>query len=217
MERRYFAALLLVALSILPGCGSPQDDGATAGQLVPGERAAATAPAMTPEEAAAVAELKAATSTPDAAVREFLSAVQIGNEETAGQMLTDLARQKTQETDLVVAPPGSPTAKFTVTEVEYVTPEKDGAHVASTWTDFDEEGKPHTDHIIWVLRNEAFGWRIAGMITPVIEGQPPLVLNFEDPEDMLRKQEELTKHAEPTEQPVEQQAQQPVDPFMQRQ
>ena len=40
-----------------------------------------------------------------------------------------------------------------------------------------------------MLRREPQGWRIAGMATKVFPDQPPLVLNFEDPADMQRKQD----------------------------
>ena len=90
---------------------------------------------------------------------------------------------------MVVAPPGSPTAKFAVGKVEYVTPQKDGAHVVCSWSDVDAEGQTRTDQIIWVLRKEIEGWRIAGMVMRVYADEPPLIYNFEDPEDMLRKQE----------------------------
>src|SRR5262249_62416966 len=93
---------------------------------------------------------------------------------------------------MVVSPSGRPTATFKVGKVEYVTPNKDGAHVWCSWTDaVDDQGHTRTDEIIWVLRHESEGWRIAGMVTKVYPDQPPLVLNFEDPEDMLRKQQLL--------------------------
>ena len=67
----------------------------------------------------------------------------------------------------------------------------EGAHVASFWTDVDEHGKKHTDTIIWMVRKEAEGWRIAGMATRVFENQPAMILNFEEPEDMLSKQQAM--------------------------
>lgn len=138
-----------------------------------------------------------AGDTPEKAVSEFLEAVRTGNDEKAAAMLTPLARQKTAEVDMVVAPPGSPTAKFQVGEVEYVTPEKDGAHVWCRWTDVaDDQGQTRTDDLIWVLRKETEGWRIAGMVTRVFPDRPPLVLNFEDPQDMLRKQQLLQEEME---------------------
>lgn len=124
---------------------------------------------------------------PDKTVAAFLEAVRVGNDDQASQMLSPLARQRTAERDLVVAPPGSETAKFQVGEVEVVG--DDAAHVASSWTDIDETGQPHTDQIVWILRRESEGWRIAGMGTKIFPDQPPLFLNFEDPDDMLRKQQ----------------------------
>ena len=40
-----------------------------------------------------------------------------------------------------------------------------------------------------MVRQEPEGWRIAGVAATVFKGEPPLLLNFEDPEEMLRKQE----------------------------
>jgi ketosteroid isomerase-like protein len=134
---------------------------------------------------------------PADAVREFLEAVRVGNDKKAATMLTPVAREKTAEMHMVVAPPGSDTAKYQVGDVEAV---EGGAHVASTWTDVDGEGKQHSDPILWILRKEVEGWRIAGMATKIFEDELPIILNFEDPEDMIRKQklaeEEMNRRAE---------------------
>ena len=57
------------------------------------------------------------------------------------------------------------------------------------------DGQQHTesrsDDYIWVLHLESEGWRIVGTITKVFPDQPPLVLDFEDPADMLRKKQLL--------------------------
>lgn len=129
-------------------------------------------------------------SGPDVAVYDFLEAVRTGNDTKANDMLTKIAREKTAELDMVVAPPGSDTASFEVGDVEILKGEElGGAHVACTWTDVDEDGETHTDNIIWMLRLEDEGWRIAGMATKIFEDELPLFLNFEDPEDMMRKQQ----------------------------
>ena len=128
-------------------------------------------------------------STPEHTVFEFLDAIRTGNDRHAAELLTPMARDEAAKNDLVIAPPGSPTAKFSIGMVEYVTPEKDGAHVSSEWTDVDKEQQPRTDKFIWVLRKENEGWRIAGTITKVFPDQDPLVLNFEDAADMVRKLE----------------------------
>lgn len=123
-------------------------------------------------------------------VHDFLQAIKTGDEDTSNALLTPLSRQKTAEYNMAVAPTGSETATFTVGEVEL--PEEGGgelAHVQSTWTDIDDDGQSHTDEILWVLRHESEGWRIGGMATKVFEDQPALLLDFEDPADMRRKQE----------------------------
>lgn len=137
---------------------------------------------------------------PDEAIRVFLEAVRTGDDAKAAQMLTPTARQKTAEMQIVVAPPGSPTAKFEVTEFEMVS--EDGAHVASTWSDVDEQGNRHSDQILWILRREPEGWRVAGMATKIFEDELPIILNFEDPQDMMRKQklaeEEMARRTQNT-------------------
>jgi hypothetical protein len=126
-------------------------------------------------------------ATPEKAVGEFLEAIRSGNDETAAGLLTPLARQTTSEFNLTVAPPGSPNASFTVAKVEFVTPNKDGAHVLSNWTDIGEDGNKSSHEIIWVLRKEGEGWRIVGSVMKVFPDREPLVLNYEDPLDMQRK------------------------------
>jgi hypothetical protein len=128
-------------------------------------------------------------TTPAEAVTNFLEAVRRGDDGQAEALLSELARKKTREMDLAVAPPGSPTAKFAVGGTDF--PYKgttEIAHVTSSWSDVDSSGDELTDEIVWILRNENSGWRIAGMATKLFEDQPPLILNFEDPEDMVRKQ-----------------------------
>lgn len=161
--QRFVAVVLVVAISAsLVGCGGSAST-----------PAAATSGGNYPP--------------PEAMVAEFLEAVRTGNDEKASALLTPLARQKTSEMNLEVAPPGSDTAKFKVLQVEYIA--EDGAHVGSEWTDVDETGASHTDPIVWMVRREENGWRIAGMATNVFENEPPLFLNFEDPDDMMRKQQ----------------------------
>lgn len=124
---------------------------------------------------------------PDVSVRQFLEAIRVGDHKQAEGMLTDLARQKTAEADLMVAPPGSSTAKFEIAEMEII--ENQVAHVASVWSDVGDDGKPQTNEFVWALRLQANGWRIAGVAVQLFPNQPPLLLDFEDPADMLRKQQ----------------------------
>ena len=127
-------------------------------------------------------------TTPAEAVTNFLEAVRRGDDGQAEALLTDLARMKTREMDLAVAPPGSTTAQFDVTATEFPYEEQNIAHVASTWSDIDDSGRDRSDEIVWILRRENAGWRIAGMATKLFDDQPPLILNFEDPEDMIAQE-----------------------------
>jgi beta-lactamase regulating signal transducer with metallopeptidase domain len=124
---------------------------------------------------------------PAAAVAEFLEAIRSGNDKAASRMLSTVARQKTASLNRNITPPASNTAKYTVGKVEFVA--GNGARVAATWTDLDADGRPKTDEAFWVLRHESDGWRITGVASPIFPDQPPLVLNFEDPEEMNRKQQ----------------------------
>jgi len=206
--QRRIAAVALLAVSVVlgaaSGCGKSQSAGGK------------SAPA--PEELASQAEMPTAPSAveldgPAAAVRDWLEAVRTGNDEKATAMLTTLAREKTAAMNLSVRPPASETAKYEIGRVRMVG--DDAAQVAATWTDLDEEGKPQTDEAIWVLRKEPQGWRIAGVAATVFPGEPPLKLNFEDPEDMLLKQqwlrEEYRRRAEQTQQA--QKSEQPEPPI----
>jgi len=135
---------------------------------------------------------------PAKVIAEFMEALKTGNTAKASELLTPTARQKTEEAKLEVGLPASKSATFEVGEVEMI--EDDGAHVASTWTDRHEDGDQRTDKIVWILRKETIGWRVAGMAMKIFDDAMPLILNFEDPADMLRKQqlaeEELMRRAE---------------------
>jgi hypothetical protein len=130
-----------------------------------------------------------AQSDPATIVSQFLDAVRTGNDEKALSLLTATARQKAIETNQRPHPRASDTAKFEVGEVTLVG--DDIARVKGTWTDLDEFGQSQTDHAIWVCRREAEGWRVGG-VAAVIEGfEEPLLLDFEKPDEMAKKQEWL--------------------------
>jgi len=177
MWQKYLIVWSAVAIVAVVGCGKSQQPGA-------GE--ASRMPCAQSQQAAQI-------EGPAAAVFEFLEAVRSGDDKNVAQMLTVAAREKTAKLNMVVAPPGSDTAEFTVGGVQYLS--HHGARVASTWSDLDENSNRKTDEVIWMLRREASGWRIAGVATPVFEGEPPLLLNFEDPEEMIRKQKWVRQEA----------------------
>jgi hypothetical protein len=124
-------------------------------------------------------------ATPDAVVSAFLEALRSGNDAQAAGLLTDKAYEETTSKDLAVQPPGAPSANYEVVHVELVG--ADGAHVSSTWTEVDDAGDTVTQEAVWIMRRQHNGWRVAGLATQVLENRPPLFLNFEDADDMIRK------------------------------
>ena len=65
--------------------------------------------------------------------------------------------------------------------VQYLNDDKGtpvGAHVGTTWR--PKGSSDEGEQIAWVLRREANTWRVAGMISVVVPGYPPLVVNFEN-------------------------------------
>lgn len=134
-----------------------------------------------------------------AAVVKFLDAMKRGDEAGARDMLTGVARTKTEQMGISVAPPVADTATYTIRDCELVGENDDLAHVATTWSDKDETGVSTSENIVWAVRLDPEGWRVVGMAMKIFDDMPPLLLNFEDPEDMLAKQEmvaeELTRRA----------------------
>jgi hypothetical protein len=150
------------------------------------------------------------TDPAKATVTAFLEAIKRGDDPGAQAMLTKVARAKTQELGISVAPPVTSTATYSIRECEVIPGTDDLVHVGTTWTDTDPDGFTTTENVVWAVRLDPEGWRVAGMATRIFDDMPPLLLNFEDPEDMIAKQEmvaiELQKRAK---QAAAQQAKQP--------
>lgn len=141
----------------------------------------------------------AKTEPAKATVVAFLDAIKRGDDAAASGLLTKVARTKTQELGISVAPPVADSAVCTVRECEMVSESDDLAHVGTTWIDTDADGFKTEENVVWVVRLDPEGWRVVGMAMKVFDDMAPLLLNFEDPEDMLAKQEavaaELRKRA----------------------
>jgi hypothetical protein len=110
----------------------------------------------------------------------FLDAVRKGDDEAATALLSPRARQK-------LTPPASDTARFELGKVEKVS--SDEVRIDCTWSDFDPYGERQTDESQWHLRRGSEGWRVTGMSFRVFADAPPVRWDFEDPEDMARKQQ----------------------------
>ncbi len=128
----------------------------------------------------------ASNATPETVVEIFLDSVREGDDETAAELLTDVARRETEKAGLVVQTPGTPGASYEVGQAEYPTADRSGAHVKSTWSELDDYEDVITWEVVWILRKQPQGWRIAGMATQTEEEGPYQFLNFEQPEEMLK-------------------------------
>jgi hypothetical protein len=185
--RRFQGWAFLVALALTAwGCnktdqsekaGTQTDTTAQAGESQKASSAAAEDPA-------------AKLDGPKLTVYQFLEALRKGDDEKANSLLTPLAREKTAAMDYRLTPTASDNARFTIDNVDYVG--DDGARVAMTWTDVDDEGKPTSDKAVWVLRKEVEGWRVVGTAAVFFPGDEPVVLNFESPADVKKKLEEVS-------------------------
>jgi len=138
------------------------------------------------------------TSKPAAAVSVFLDALRRGDDKKILDMYTVRAREQASQLNEHFAPRGSDTAQFQVGQVEHLP--HGVARVASTWTDLDQDGQRHTLEFFWRLRREPDGWRVAGMEATPFPGELPLLLDFENLEETIRKvnllAEEIQRRAE---------------------
>ena len=123
----------------------------------------------------------------------FLEAIKRGDDAAARGLLTKVARRKTEEMGISVAPPVADTATYSIRDCEMVGEANDLVHVGTAWTDVDADGFKTTENVVWVVRLDPEGWRVVGMAMRVFDDMPPLLLNFEDPEDMIAKQERVAE------------------------
>lgn len=194
--RMFVYGLAVTALgALIVGCSGSSPAPATQGKQTSGPTAAAAQqqPVAIPADA-----------PPDQVVATFLGALRTGDKPTTAALLTTKARAETAKHQLAIDPLSAPNAKYEVLKPEYLTDNPDGAHVASSWSETYEDGTVSYD-IVWVLRREASGWRIAGMASELVPGEPPAFLNFEDPADMIKKWDEALAAETPAEATVTQQ------------
>lgn len=203
-----FAWLGLPVVMVLAGCAKPPSEGP--GSTSGGQSGVASSSAQATTAPSQATSPEAAT--PEEAVRRFLEAVRTGDDRVAEAMFTSVARERIKELDIQVAPRGSDTAKYEIGTAQY--PSSGGAQVPCKWTDLDHDGSPRTDEMTWILRKESEGWRVAGMSAAVFEGEPPLLLDFENPKETLQKldslREEIARRSAAPGDPPKQ-AEQPAD------
>jgi hypothetical protein len=188
-SRLSLASLSLVVLLSMTGCGSDVPKQPDASPAAGG----GTEAIANPDDALydALTHFEGDASTPEIVVERFLSSVQSGDEDLAEQLLSDFARVELGKRGRKVAPPTHPTAQFKIEDVNYVDENRDGAQVTCLWRDTDQDGNTQVDEIIWMVRRQESGWRVAGMAFRPFEDQAPVLMNFENPDEMFQKQEML--------------------------
>lgn len=199
---RYFSTIALVlATGFTVGCNK---SGSGTGQAA--AQQAQTQTTQTGQSGAATTQPIAVPSnaTPDQVVTVFLNAMRSGDSPTTESLLTGKARQELAKHSLSVDVQSAPNATYQVHHAE-ILQDSGGAHVRSVWTERFDDGD-ETYEIVWALRHQPEGWRVAGMAMELLPGQAMQFLNFEDPADMLRKKEEAIAAMQP---PAVQTAQQP--------
>jgi len=192
MSRILSLFVVVCLLSALVGCGAKSDSsGAQGGGPVPSDPVARI-------------------------VYEFLDAIRSGDTQVSSSRLTPLALQRITEDDMIFAPPASEMARFKVGQVQMYAADK--AFVESVWTDVDADGVPTDERMTWALKLTDGQWRISGMAAQMGPDQPPVLIDFENPGQLLNSpQQKAAAPPQPQQQepnPSPRQASQPTqDPF----
>jgi hypothetical protein len=134
----------------------------------------------TPQANSASASASAIPSDPAGqAAYDFLDAVLKGDTKRATNRLTPTAIERINATGKQFSPPGLATASFRIGEVR--KPAADQALVQCILTD-TSSGAPRSEEIGCLLRYVAGDWRVSGIAYIPAPNQPPMILNFENPE-----------------------------------
>jgi len=102
---------------------------------------------------------------------------------------------------MVVEPPGAPNATYTVGRTQHPDNNPDAAYVSCVWSEKREDGEQESYEVVWVMRHESAGWRVAGMATQLADAEEPVFLDFEDLEAMestVQKAESAARAASET-------------------
>lgn len=200
MRCQLWMAALSAAFLLVTGCGKSESPDSAADGGSSGNRVSGAVGSAASDQA----------SSPTEVVARFYDALRDGDASRIAALLTDKAREETSKSGLAIRSPGSASLTYQIGEFEYVTPEKNGAHVKSVWTEADADGQQASTDVIWVMRKQPNGWKVAGMATPVEEGQLPLLFNFEDPENMLKNKELVERQQDAEQGAAVQQAAKPA-------
>jgi hypothetical protein len=166
---------LVLAMGLV-GCSKKSDSSSAAANAPQQQQApGAAAPKQPPSQPIAVP----VSAAPDQVVTVFLNALRTGDSPTTESLLTAKAREELAKHSLSVDVQSAPNAVYQVRPAEGVPGDPTGAHVSSVWTEKFDDGE-ETYEIVWALRRQNDGWRVAGMAMQLLPGQPMQFLNFEE-------------------------------------
>jgi hypothetical protein len=188
-SRCFLVAWALLVLMVL-GCGKSGEGGKgpSAGEKDP-------SPSAAPAGAAAgrieIPSPPKNLDSPEGAVYQFLAAFRAGDDAKTEAMFSKLAREQIRQSPYGVMPPASDTATFQIGKVEFLDDES--ARVVAAWSDEDGSGKRVSEDMLWMVRKEAEGWRIAGTAVTAFPGEPPVLLDFENLKETIEKLKRVEK------------------------
>ncbi|MCE9546817.1 MAG: hypothetical protein K8T25_15160 [Planctomycetia bacterium] len=148
MQRLVCLIALFLAAAAFTGCGSSDGTGAKPAASISGGPAASADANSAPGTQANEPPIDLKNITPQDLITRYLTAVKAGDEQMVSSLLTETARRRTSEANIAVAPPGSDTAEFSVGDMQVLPNDPKTAHVASMWTDKDDQGKEQTLRIV---------------------------------------------------------------------
>lgn len=192
MKSRWWLSLCLAG-AFAVGCNQSQDpevverpadpDPSVAAESpTPGKSPAATSGTKRPSVKLPVTD----ASEPADVVDAFLKALKAGDEQVAEALLTTRAQIESTRHNLQVNTPGTPAATYKIGRSAVCEEDETEVHVETEWTEPDTDGKRKTESVIFVLRHQTTGWRVAGMAAYLNNSKEPEFLNFEDPPEMFR-------------------------------
>ena len=165
MARRISAFLAMTMALLHIGCGAPTAD--SSGEI-PAEQVGQV------ESPQAVA-----VDSPGQAVSLFLEALRDSDEARTVNLMTSQARKAVDSSERVsFGLQDTQGIEFQVGETRYLPGKHKRAHVDVCWDGTD---------VVFALREQESGWRIAGFAAPLVPNGRLEYLNFEDPTEMLAK------------------------------
>jgi len=139
--RKLSGLLLLLGSMLAVGCGGSDSANDTKSTAAGNNTAAVGEPnVMVPGNSQGAGPAATNVMPPNEVVALFFDSMRRGDEVQTSALLTAKAREELAKSDLVIQPPGSPTATYQVGRVSFLDEEKDAAYVESILNEPTGEG-----------------------------------------------------------------------------